>query len=297
LSTGLRHHRGVTRRSDASVDELAALVAAGGVTVLSGAGLSTDSGIPDYRGPNGVMRRRTPMQYRTIVSDAQARRRYWARSHVGWRTIEQACPNAGHEAVGQLQRQGLVTAIITQNVDGLHQAGGATDLIELHGSMHRVICLHCGDLGTRAALHRRLTAVNPDFAVRATAINPDGDVELTDADVARFCTVDCGQCGGMLKPDVVFFGEVVPAQRVRDSYAVVESSAALLVLGSSLTVMSGRRFVVRAVQHGIPVAIVNQGATRADDDATIRIDASLSELLPRLAAAVVATPARQATPA
>jgi NAD-dependent SIR2 family protein deacetylase len=266
-----------------SVGALAELMAAGGVAVLSGAGLSTESGIPDYRGPNGSLVRRSPMTYQTFTGDPAARRRYWARSHVGWRTIARADPNTGHRAVAHLQQRGLLAGLVTQNVDGLHQAGGAREVIELHGSLNQVVCLACGDLLPREELDRRLQEANPDFDARVTAINPDGDVDLPDEEVDGFRTVDCQVCGGgMLKPDVVFFGETVPAERVRRCFALVEGARLLLVLGSSLTVMSGHRFVLRAAKVGIPVAIVNRGPTRGDKYATLTIDAPLGVVLPEL---------------
>ncbi len=265
------------------VQELAALVAGGDVMVLSGAGLSTESGIPDYRGPSGVMRRSGPMTYQTFTGDPLARRRYWARSHVGWRTIGRAAPNCGHRAVAHLQQQGLLSGIVTQNVDGLHQAGGARGVVELHGNLAGVVCLGCGAGSSRAELDRRLRAANPDFDARVTAVNPDGDVDLADDALDGFRVVTCRACdGGILKPDVVFFGENVPVDRVRRSYALVERSRALLVLGSSLTVMSGRRFVLHAAKVGVPVAIVNQGVTRGDPYAALTVDAPLGVVLPRL---------------
>jgi NAD-dependent SIR2 family protein deacetylase len=270
--------------TEAKIGKLSEFVAGGGVVALSGAGLSTESGIPDYRGPTGSMRRSTPMTYQTFTGDPAARRRYWARSHVGWRTIARANPNAGHRAVARLQQRGLLAGVVTQNVDGLHQAGGALEIIELHGSLNDVVCLNCGDLLSREELDSRLRQANPNFDARVTAINPDGDVDLRDEDVDRFRTVDCQVCdGGMLKPDVVFFGETVPAERVRECFALVETARMLLILGSSLTVMSGRRFVLRAAKLGIPVAIVNQGPTRGDSYATLTIDAPLGVVLPELA--------------
>jgi NAD-dependent SIR2 family protein deacetylase len=262
---------------------LSAIVRRGDVLVLSGAGLSTESGIPDYRGPSGMRRNASPMTYQTFTRDPIARRRYWARSHLGWRTIARAAPNAGHQAVGRLQRQGLLTGIITQNVDGLHQAGGADPVVELHGGLDRVICLDCGDLTARAELDDRLATANTGFNQTATGINPDGDVDLTDEQAAGFVTVGCTGCGGMLKPDVVFFGESVPAPRVRACFDLVEKAAALVVLGSSLTVMSGRRFVVRAAKLGLPVAIVNQGPTKSDALATLLLDAPLGPVLSSVA--------------
>ncbi|MGC4892780.1 NAD-dependent protein deacetylase [Micromonospora sp. DT31] len=270
-------------------EALVRLVGAGGVVVLSGAGLSTESGIPDYRGPSGVARRHTPMTYQTFVGDAAARRRYWARSHLGWRMISGAAPNDGHRAVARLQRAGLLGGIITQNVDGLHSAAGATGVVELHGRLAEVVCLDCGNTTGRDEVHRRLTEANPGFDARAARVNPDGDVELPDEAVAGFRTVDCGICGtGMVKPDVVFFGETVPAPRVARCFALVDGAGALLVLGSSLTVMSGRRFVLRAARRGIPVGIVNQGVTRGDGYASVRVDAPLGATLTALAGRLAA---------
>ncbi|MFI6269451.1 NAD-dependent protein deacetylase [Micromonospora zamorensis] len=270
-----------------SFDALTSLVAGGGVVVLSGAGLSTESGIPDYRGPSGVARRHTPMTFQAFTRDPLARRRYWARSHLGWRLIAGAAPNAGHRAVAGLQQAGLVDAVITQNVDGLHGAAGSTSVIELHGRLDEVTCLDCGNLTSREELDRRLREANPDFVARVAAVNPDGDVDLPDEQVAAFRPVDCGICGtGMLKPDVVFFGETVPPRRVARCFTAVEQARSLLVLGSSLTVMSGRRFVIRAAKQGIPVAIVNQGPTRGDAHASVCVDAPLGALLPELAARV-----------
>ncbi|MGN6245734.1 MAG: NAD-dependent protein deacetylase [Motilibacteraceae bacterium] len=263
---------------------LADLVADGEVAVLTGAGLSTESGIPDYRGPTGAARPATPMTYQTFTRDPLARRRYWARSHLGWRTIARAEPNHGHRAVAELERQGLLSGIVTQNVDGLHSAAGARDVVELHGNLDRVVCLDCRRLSPREELDRRLRAANQGWQARVTAINPDGDVELEDAALEQFTVVPCSVCGGVLKPDVVFFGETVPRERVDASYALVESSSLLLVLGSSLTVMSGRRFVLRAAKLGIPVAIVNQGVTRGDEFASVKLDLPLGRALTDLLA-------------
>jgi NAD-dependent SIR2 family protein deacetylase len=267
---------------EAGLRQLADWLDDGGVVVLSGAGLSTESGIPDYRGPTGAARRSGPMTYQAFVGDAAARRRYWARSHVGWRTIGGARPNAGHRAVAELQRRGALAGIITQNVDGLHQAGGAEAVVELHGNLARVVCLRCGERTPRAELDERLTTANEGFAAAVLAVNPDGDVELDDAVLDGFRTVACRRCSGVLKPDVVFFGEPVPAERVQHCFRLVEGARALLVLGSSLTVMSGRRFVLCAAKYDVPVAIVNQGVTRGDPYAALRLDAPLGELLPDL---------------
>ena len=264
------------------IEQLAEWTGDGGVVVLSGAGLSTESGIPDYRGPSGAARTNTPMTYQAFTRDPVARRRYWARSHLGWRTIGDARPNAGHRAVARLQELARLDGIITQNVDGLHQAGGAHGVVELHGNLARITCLDCGDLVDRRAHEARLNEANPDFAAAVSTINPDGDAEIDDTDLDGFTVVDCESCGGMLKPDVVYFGETVPAPRVSRSFELVAGARTLLVLGSSLTVMSGRRFVLRAAKDGIRIAIVNQGTTRGEPYANLIVDAPLGEVLPEL---------------
>jgi len=265
-----------------SVGEIAGLIGAGGVVVLSGAGLSTESGIPDYRGPTGLTRRAEPMTYQAFTGALAARQRYWARSHLGWRHIARAAPNQGHHAVAELQRRGLLSGIITQNVDGLHQQAGARDVVELHGSLSRVICLGCGERTPRDELDQRLRAANPDWDAQARQVNPDGDAVLDNEATDHFNVVDCLRCAGALKPDVIFFGENVPPGRVADCYALVSEAQALLVLGSSLAVMSGYRFVRHAAKLGIPVAIINQGATRGDAQATLTLDAPLGPALTAL---------------
>jgi NAD-dependent SIR2 family protein deacetylase len=288
------HHGPVTGASvqqptdQEALGELERLLRHGEAVVLSGAGLSTESGIPDYRGPSGAFRRgHTPMTYQTFVTDPDARRRYWARSYLGWKQMRAAQPNDGHRAVATLQAAGALSGIITQNVDALHQKAGARDVIELHGGLDRTICLNCGDVASRVELDRRLTEANPGFTAHAARINPDGDAELADGDLVDFEMVSCLVCDvGPLKPDVVFFGETVPRERVERCFELVDGAASLLVLGSSLTVMSGYRFVVRAAQLGLPVAIVNQGPTRADAKADVRIDAPLGPTLTAVAAAL-----------
>ena len=272
------------------------LLALGGVAVLSGAGLSTESGIPDYRGATGSLRRHTPMTYQEFVSDEAGRRRYWARSHVGWRTIARAQPNAGHRAVQALRARGHVCAVITQNVDGLHHAAGTIDAVELHGGLDRVICLDCGQLSGREELDQRLHAANGPLQAAGAQVNPDGDVELAPELVDTFRVAPCLACGGVLKPDVVFFGENVPRARVDHCFELVDTASALLVLGSSLTVMSGLRFVRRAAKAGLPVAIVNHGPTRGDEHAGVRVDLPLGEALTRLAQELGARPASSAAP-
>lgn len=265
--------------------ELIELIARGGALALTGAGISTDSGIPDYRGdPDRV--RRSPITYKEFVTDAAARRRYWARSHIGWRRIAAARPNLSHHAIEALENAGLVSDVITQNVDGLHSAAGSRQVLELHGSLHRTLCLECGDRRSRLELHHRLSAANPRFDEQEVEFAPDGDAVIPDRLTTRFRVADCLACGGLLKPDVVFFGENVPRARVEEAFGRVEGAASLLVLGSSLTVMSGYRFVLAAHAASIPVAIVNRGPTRGDDGATIRVEGELAPVMAALQRAV-----------
>jgi NAD-dependent SIR2 family protein deacetylase len=219
------------------------------------------------------------MTYQTFLHDPVARRRYWARSHLGWHTIARALPNAGHRAVAELERLGLVRGTITQNVDGLHTAAGSRDVVDLHGRLDRVRCLDCQALSRRAELVERLTAANRAWSATITAVNPDGDVDVPDDQLDAFVVVDCTTCGGLLKPDVVYFGETVPPERVSAAYALVGDAALLLVLGSSLTVFSGRRFVARAAAGGTSVAIVNEGPTRGDELAAVKVAAPLGATL------------------
>jgi NAD-dependent SIR2 family protein deacetylase len=274
-------------RTAGSFGMLVDVVASGDVLILSGAGLSTESGIPDYRGPTGLARRATPMTYQTFIGSAEARRRYWARSYLGWRHIARAVPNDGHRAVAELSRRGLLTGIITQNVDGLHQAAGpvvgGAAVTELHGSLRWVSCLSCRQRTQRTELAGRLEAANPGWdAELAAALKPDGDADLGDEAIASFQVVDCAACHGLLKPDVVFFGENVPRPRAEACYALVERSSALIVLGSSLTVMSGFRYVRHAARWQRPIVIVNQGATRGDAYAAATLDAPLGQTLTEL---------------
>ncbi|MFH8282311.1 NAD-dependent protein deacetylase [Streptomyces antibioticus] len=255
----------------------------GGLLVLSGAGISTESGIPDYRGEGGSLSRHTPMTYQDFTASAHARRRYWARSHLGWRTFGRALPNAGHRAVAAFGRHGLLSGIITQNVDGLHQTAGSEDVVELHGSLARVVCLTCGTFTPRRELARRLEEANAGFDPVAAEINPDGDADLTDEQIGDFHVVPCAMCGGVLKPDVVFFGETVPPQRVEHCRSLVREAASLLVLGSSLTVMSGLRFVRQAAEAGTPVLIVNRDPTRGDRHAVTRVALPLGAALTAVA--------------
>ena len=267
------------------LDEVVALLRGRRIVALSGAGMSTDSGIPDYRSAGAPVRQ--PMTYQELVSGPDAQRRYWARSYVGWSTMAHAAPNAGHRALAELEAAGVLHGLITQNVDGLHSAAGSRAVIDLHGRIDTVVCLDCRRTSPRLDLQERLAALNPGFGADA-AVNPDGDAELDDALVERFVLAPCQRCGGPLKPDVVFFGENVPRERVTRAYALVDAmrgGGALLVAGSSLTVMSGLRFVRHAHKLGVPVVIVNRGATRGDPLATELVDAGCSDVLPALAAA------------
>jgi NAD-dependent SIR2 family protein deacetylase len=269
-------------RDRAAYERLVELLRGGNVTVLTGAGLSTESGIPDYRGPDGT-RRVVPMTYGEFVASPANRQRYWARSFSGWRRFAGAGPNDGHRAVAELQRLGLVRAIITQNVDGLHQLAGAHDVLELHGSLSLARCLDCGETTQRSELAARLLEANPDFEGAAAELRPDGDVVLSEEAVAGFHPPRCLVCqSDLLKPDVVFFGESVPKPLVEQCFSCVDSSSGLVVLGSSLTVMSGYRFVRRSTAGGIPVAIVTRGPSRGDENATIRLDAPLGVTLSRI---------------
>jgi NAD-dependent SIR2 family protein deacetylase len=230
------------------------------------------------------LRTRSPVQYQDFVTTEAARVRYWARSMVGWGRFSAARPNGAHAALARLEAGGILRGVITQNVDGLHQAAGSRRVVELHGSLDRVVCLGCRRTSTRAELDRRLRSANPVFLAAASRINPDGDVDLPADVVSGFRTVDCVDCaGGVLKPDVVFFGENVPADRVRECYRLVDEATTLLVLGSSLTVMSGLRFVRRAARAGKPVLIVNHGPTRGDVHALVRVDRPLGAALTELA--------------
>ncbi len=253
----------------------------GPVLVLTGAGVSTDSGIPDYRGPGSPPR--TPMTYQQFVGDPAFRRHYWARNHVGWRHVHRTRPNAGHLALARLEAAGVVSSVITQNVDTLHEAAGSRSVIDLHGRYDRVVCLECSAVLPRERLAERLDALNPGFAggVDDVEIAPDADAAL--ASTAGFRVADCAGCGGVLKPDIVYFGENVPPARVRRGYRLVEEAAALLVAGSSLTVLSGRRFVRAAADAGLPIVILNRGATRGDALADLTVDAGCSEVLAALA--------------
>lgn len=271
--------------------ELAALVRGARTAVLTGAGISTDSGIPDYRGPGSTPR--TPMTFAQFIGDEAFRRHYWARNHVGWRHMAATRPNDGHRALVALEAAGHVTGVLTQNVDTLHQRAGTRTVVDLHGSFDRVACLGCGRTVPREALDSHLTALNPGFreaqgAVADIEIAPDADAVVEQT--AGFVVAPCASCGGILKPDIVYFGEQVPRERVERAFALVDDAEALVVAGSSLTVHSGLRFVRHAARRGTPVAIINRGPTRGDDRADLRIDAGTTETLVNLLPRVLPVP-------
>ena len=246
-------------------------------TALAGAGMSTDSGIPDYRGPEAPVR--SPMTYQEFVSGPGPQQRYWARAFLGWSRMHDAVPNAGHHALARLEAGGRCTGVVTQNVDGLHEQAGTQRVVALHGRIADVVCLGCRERTSRAVLQQEMELLNPGWLSRhaAAPARPDGDVELDET--GGFVVPECAACGGILKPDVVFFGENVPRDRVARCYEMVDSAEALLVLGSSLTVMSGFRFVRHAAKQGMPVVIVNRGRTRGDKLATYKLEHGTSEFL------------------
>ena len=280
-------------RAESSASELEALgrirdlLAGLPLALLTGAGLSTDSGIPDYRGPDSPPR--SPMTYQEFVGDAANRQRYWARNHIGWSHLRRANPNAGHAAVALLEQRGLLTGLITQNVDRLHEDAGSVNVVDLHGRFDQVICLECRRTYSRQLLAGILEELNPDFLDHATKsglveMAPDADATVEDLRLIRgFVVARCPACGGVLKPDFVYFGENVPKERVERAYAMVDEAEALLVAGSSLSVMSGLRFVRHAAKQGKPVVIINRGQTRGDDLATVKLEAGVSESLAWLA--------------
>ena len=264
--------------------ELVSLLAGRRIAVLTGAGLSTDSGIPDYRGPDSPPA--NPMTIQQFTASREYRQRYWARNHLDWRHMARTQPNAGHRALAALERRGVLTGVITQNVDLLHTKAGSRAVINLHGTYARVVCLDCGHTMSRAALAELLEAANPGFSERAErvggiAVAPDADAMV--AETGSFRIVDCPACGGMLKPDIVYFGEAVAKEVVAQAYSLMDSSDVLLVAGSSLTVFSGYRFVRHAAATGMSVAIVNRGPTRGDDLAAVKVDAGCSPILTLLA--------------
>jgi NAD-dependent SIR2 family protein deacetylase len=252
--------------------------------VITGAGCSTAAGIPDYRDENGAWKQREPMRYQVFTGDLVARQRYWARSMLGWRTMAHALPTAAHHALAQLERAGRINLLVTQNVDGLHQAAGSTNVVDLHGRIDTVCCLGCGVRSPRRALQEELTARNPDWLALDARSLADGDADLEGRDFAAFDVPDCLTCGGLLKPDVVFFGESVPRDRVATVRDALAQADAVLVAGSSLMVYSGYRFVEEAVAVGKPVAAINRGRTRADSLLMLKVETEVGCAINVLAA-------------
>jgi NAD-dependent SIR2 family protein deacetylase len=247
--------------------------------VLTGAGCSTASGIPDYRNADGEWKRGLPIMLQDFVAHEHARKRYWARGLIGWRRMRAAQPNDAHRALAALEQQGRVAQLITQNVDGLHQAAGSRDVVDLHGRVDVVRCLSCARRLPRDHVHAELVERNPGFAARGAAAAPDGDAALDGVDFEAFTVPHCDACGGLLKPDVVFFGERVPSERVQQAFAALERADAMLVVGSSLMVYSGYRFAQAAAEWGIPIAAVNLGRTRADDLLQLKVSQPCADAL------------------
>jgi len=265
--------------------ELVQRIARGDVFVLTGAGVSTDSGIPDYRDDVGAWKGRKPMEYAEFIGSEAARKRYWARSMLGFPLLSRAAPNRAHLALSALERRGVLSHLVTQNVDNLHRLAGSAQVIDLHGRIDQVKCLGCGRISPRAALQTELAARNPAFCRLEAIVKPDGDAELERHDYADFELVPCAECGGLLKPDVVFFGENVPPPRVTEAMAALERSRLLLIVGTSLMVFSGFRFARAAHRLGIPIAIVNRGKTRADELCALKITGNVATVLGGLAEA------------
>lgn len=247
--------------------------------VLTGAGISTGSGIPDYRDADGEWKRPAPVQFRDFVGDARTRQRYWARAQVGWQWFVEARPNVCHTTLAAWEALGRLSTLVTQNVDRLHQAAGSVSVIDLHGRLDRAVCLACGDRFERAAVQRELALLNPRFAERSAAAAPDGDADLEAETFDDFRVPECPHCGGMLKPDVVFFGENVPRARVERAVAALRGADALLVVGSSLMVYSGFRFCRLAAERGTPLAAITPGRTRADALLDLKIGARFEEVI------------------
>ncbi|MDQ1597487.1 MAG: hypothetical protein QOI70_911 [Microbacteriaceae bacterium] len=250
------------------------------IAVLTGAGVSTDSGIPDYRGEGAPAR--NPMTFQQFLKDREYRKRYWAGSHLGWRRFDGATPNEGHQTIAELESAGTVNGVITQNVDGLHLRAGSQRVVDLHGTMDRVRCLTCGQTFARSDVSERISRANPWLdEPDSYELGPDGDVEFTQ--IEDFITPDCTVCGGILKPDIVFFGEFIPTEKFAEASALVQSAGALLIAGSSLVVNSGIRLLDQASKRRLPIVIINRGATKGDPRATVKIDAGTSETIGAIA--------------
>ena len=283
MAEGLTVHKEAARATAGAV-ELADFLARHSKTlVLTGAGLSTASGIPDYRDRDGVRRGNEPIQGPAFRASSAVQRRYWARSMVGWPVLARACPNAGHEALAALEGFGLIGSLLTQNVDGLHQQAGSRAVLELHGNIHSVVCLGCGARVARAIVQTQLVAANPHLADAMATPLPDGDAHLEPGALDSFHLPACTHCSGTLMPDVIFFGDTLPPARTASALAQMEAADALLVVGSSLMVYSGFRFCRLAAAAGKPIAAVNLGRTRADDLISLKIEESAERLLPQVA--------------
>ena len=252
--------------------------------VLTGAGCSTDSGIPDYRDTNGDWKHPQPVQYQQFVQHHSVRQRYWARSMLGWPRVSDARPNGAHYALALLERNGLLDNLVTQNVDGLHRRAGQNRFIELHGDLAWVLCTECGHRYSRHTVQSALISRNPTFSGREAGAAPDGDMQMDEADLSSFEVPSCTHCDGILKPDVVYFGEAVPRERVHRSFQMLNDSRGMLVVGSSLIVFSGFRFCRHARDHGIPIAAVNLGRTRADDLFDLKLEMNCAAALSEMAA-------------
>jgi NAD-dependent SIR2 family protein deacetylase len=271
----------------ADTEALAALVfGASRLVVLTGAGVSTESGIPDYRDERGEWKRIPPLRYQEFVENERARRRYWVRAMAGFPVVRDAGPGRSHRALAALEESGRLHHLITQNVDGLHQKAGARKVVDLHGRLDRVRCLDCGDVASRDEFQDRLRAANPSWLCVAASAAPDGDADLEPADYSRFEVPACLECSGLVKPDVVFFGESVPRDRVEEAMSLVDEADLLLVAGSSLMVWSGYRFVKRARERGTEVVAVNLGKTRADRELSLKLESDCGAVLERLARVV-----------
>lgn len=279
----------VTNSVDAAVDAAVDALAGHTIAVLTGAGVSTDSGIPDYRGAGAPSR--SPMTFQQFLVDVDYRKRYWAGSHLGWKRFSAARPNAAHAALAELELAGIVNGIITQNVDGLHLRAGSQRVVDLHGTMDRVCCLTCGQYFARQSIAEQIAEDNPWLDTETVVdLSPDGDVEVRD--VSTFVIPECSVCGGILKPDVVFFGEFIPTGKFAEASALMRSADALLIAGSSLIVNSGIRLLEQASRRRLPVVIVNRGVTKGDSRSTVKVDAGTSETLQALSRRL-ATPARR----
>ena len=278
------------------LDDLTSLLSGKKIAALTGAGCSTESGIPDYRGPGTTARAKNPMEWKQFAASEHARKRYWARAMVGWERFSKARPSGSHHALARLESDAVLTGVITQNVDRLHHAAGSQRVVELHGALAETRCTDCGGRESRSSVQARLFAQNPTFAPARAELLPDGDALLADELVEGFSPPTCLFCGGVLRPDVVFFGENVARPTVDAAFAMLDAADALLVVGSSLAVFSGYRFVRKAAERGIPIAIVNRGATRGDPYATLKVDAGAGELLGALADALGASGGRLSDP-